>query len=295
VPDLRFCLDGLRSALHGISWDGWTAIGTIVLAVVTFATLIATIVITWKDRRRADQQAENDRKEAADREARDRADADRRLQAERDLSEQRIREEREQAAAIRRREGQRANAVMLIRQVARLKPLMGAVPGVARREALGSSPFPGGPSYPRQGDGEVLAAIEALRVGTWVEGAMLGQDDAARQAAERCRQLARLVDEAALTSGLHDRDVDSLLNFGTWVRISLRMLADNGTVPPISDESAEVPLLSAAPGTPGWIPKPLPPDWEDETRVNAPLRRSVSQRIGGGHDDGLPHDDQSGS
>jgi hypothetical protein len=82
---------------------------------------------------------------------------------------------------------------------------------------------------------------------------MLGQDDAARQAAERCRLLVRLVDEAALISGLKDRDVDSLLNFGTWVRISLRMLADDGTVPPIGDESAKVPLLGAAAGTSAWM------------------------------------------
>lgn len=278
---LKLCLDGLRAALRGISWN-WTAIGTVFLAVVTLAALVTTIVVTRQDRRRADEQAERERSEAAKREARDRADADMRLQQERDASEQRIREEREQAAKIRRREAQRAHAIELIRLVALLQPLMASVPGVAVREAAGSSPFPRGSSFTRPRDGEAWAAIESLRIGTWTEGAMLGGAGAARQAAERCRQLVRLVDEAARTTGLQDRDVDSLLNFGTWVRISLRMLAGDETVPPICGESAESPVLGQV-DLPPWVPNPLPPEWNEETAVNAPLRRSVMAHFGTGH------------
>jgi len=71
----------------------------------------------------------------------------------------------------------------------------------------------------------------------------------------------RLVDEAALTGSVPDRDVDTLLNYATWVRITLRMLVDEEAVPPIYGGSPEYPQLGLADQMPAWTPHPLPPGW----------------------------------
>jgi hypothetical protein len=110
--------------------------------------------------------------------------------------------------------------------------------------------------------------------------ALLGSGDAAEKAAERYRALVRLVDEAALTGSVPDRDVDTLLNYATWVRITLRMLVDEEAVPPIYGGSPEYPQLGLADQMSPWTPHPLPPGWDVETAVNAPLRRSTRARIG---------------
>lgn len=73
----------------------------------------------------------------------------------------------------------------------------------------------------------------------------------AEKAAERYRALVRLVDEAARTSPVPDRDIDALLNYATWVRISLRMLAVDESVPTIRGGSPEYPLLGLAAHMPG--------------------------------------------
>lgn len=282
-------VDAVRTALRGISWN-FTAIGTVLLAAATVGILIYTVMSTRRDRRDAEDRAERDRQAAEDRAerdredaknraSRDRADAERRLQEERDLSERRIREERAEAAEIRRRDAQRVNAIDLVRRVAQVQPLMANVPSLALREGAGTSPwaagaFPGGPR-----DAECRSAIESLRHGAWTEVVLLGDGDAARKAGERYRLLVRLVDQATLTAERRDRDIDTMLNYATWVRISLRMLADNETVPEIVG-GPDQPVLGMAEHMPLWAPEPRPPGWDDELEVNAPLRRSSRANFG---------------
>jgi hypothetical protein len=55
----------------------------------------------------------------------------------------------------------------------------------------------------------------------------------------------------------------------------VRMLADAEPIPPIYGGSPEYPQLGLADHMPAWTPHPLPPGWDDETAVNAPLRRST--------------------
>jgi hypothetical protein len=282
VPSIWTYVEVIRAAAVGRSWD-WTAIGTVALAVVTFATLGYTIFSTRYDRRAADNRAAHDREAAMQREARDRADAEQRLREERYVSEQRIRDERAVAAEVQRRDAQRTSAIELIRRVAALQPLMNSVPALAQREQASSArrklaELPVSPHEFR--DLECRAAIESLRLGAWTEAAMLGTGDAAVTAADRYRQLVRLVDEAALTTPHRDRDVDALLNFATWVRITLRMLADDEIIPSIYGGAAETPVLGSGDSMPAWTPSPLPPEWVDEVSVNAPLRRSATVQIG---------------
>lgn len=246
-----------------------------------------TIISTRRDRRDNQGRAEDERADAdrrlqqqredADRRAdRDRADAEERLRRERELSEQRLREERETEAESRRRDRQRENAVALIRRVSELQPRIVSICGLALRERAGISPFPGRTDpYAIQRNQETRAVIEALRHGAWTELGLLGFGEAAQKAAERYRVLVRLVDEAALTEQVTDRDVDTLLNYATWVRITLRVFAEDETIPPIYGGSPERPQLGLVDDMPSWTPHPLPPEWEDETAVNAPLRRST--------------------
>jgi len=110
---------------------------------------------------------------------------------------------------------------------------------------------------------------------------MLGSGEAAQTAADRYRQLVRLVDEAALSSDrLPGRDVDSLRHYAMWVRITLRTLAASETVPPIYGGSAQAPLLGLAEHMPAWMPNPAPDGWNDEVEVDAPLRRSAKAHVG---------------
>jgi hypothetical protein len=71
---------------------------------------------------------------------------------------------------------------------------------------------------------------------------MLGTSEAAELAAGRYRRLAWLVDEAASeSSSTQDRDIKSLKNYARWVLLSLRMLAENETVPPFSEGAPPYP------------------------------------------------------
>lgn len=260
-----------RTVTSADTWtNAWTAIGTMALAALTFATLVYTVIATTFERRQA---------------TRDRLAAEARLKDERAASEQRIRDERAHADEVRRRERQIASASGLVRRIAELQACMSVVPGSSRRARFGESGF--GPSAPQpslrvQGDERGRAAIESLRHGAWTEAAMLGAGEAAETAVERYRSLIRLVDEAALGDGsIPDRDVDTLRNYARWVRISLRMLAENETVPPIYGGSAEFPLLSLADHMPAWQPNPIPPGWDGEAEVDPPMRRSAFLRVGG--------------
>jgi len=240
-----------------------------------------TIVSTRRDRRDTEARAGRDRADAGRRAAADRADAERRLQDERDLSEQRIREECEADAEIRRRDRLRENATGLIRRISDLQPRMAAIPGLTAREGrLSFFARSSGDDSVKRSNQESRAALESLRHGAWTELAMLGPSEAAAKATERYLELVRLVDDAALRESAPDRDVDTLLNYATWVRITLRMLADDDAVPPIYGGSPDYPQLGLAEHMPAWTPHPLPPGWDHETAVNAPLRRSAHTRIG---------------
>lgn len=227
--------------------EAWTAIGTVALAAATFVALAYTIFTTRRDRRQA---------------ASDRLDAAQRLSDERDAGDRRLRQERDYAESLRRRERQADNAQVLIQRVAGLQPFLATVPGTwLRRDQLL------GPGVRYRGDEECRAAVDTLRHGAWAETAMLGRGDAAAEAAARYRSLVRLVEDLAhrhLTGPGGDRDVRALRNYARWVRISLVMLAEDGTVPPIAGGSPEVPLPGLAEDMPAWLPHPVPSGWTDE-------------------------------
>ena len=216
-------------------------------AAATFAILWYTVISTRRDRRDTEARAERDRADAERRAVSDRADAERRLREERDLSERRIRREHDEAAEIRRRDRLRENAIGLIRRVSELQPRMAALTGLTLRERMGTSAFAAQRDYDaEQYNRESRALVESVRHGAWTEVALLGPGDAADRAAERYRALVRLADEAALTGSVTDRDIDTLLNYATWVRIILRMLLDEEAVPPIYGGSPEYPQLGLA-------------------------------------------------
>jgi hypothetical protein len=96
---------------------------------------------------------------------------------------------------------------------------------------------------------------------------VLGRDDEAEEAAARYRYLVKLVEDLARKQPARPegkRDVRAVRNYARWARISLRMLADDGTVPPIHGGSAQFPVLGLAEDMPAWLPHPLPPGWVDE-------------------------------
>lgn len=253
------------AAAHGLSWN-WTAIGTVSLAGVTFVTLLFTIYQTKQERQQA---------------AADRAEADRRLADERTAGEQRIRDERTHADDIRRHERLLDSTSALIQRVAVLQPYLPTVPGTTLRGQVGATPFRGALSNSVPGDEECRGAIASLRHGAWTETSMLGGGEAAQSAADRYRRLVKLVDEAALRSTpLPDRDIDSLRHYAMWVRVTLRMLATTETVPPIYGGSADTPLLGLAEHMSAWLPNPIPDGWNDESEVDAPLRRSTKAQVG---------------
>jgi hypothetical protein len=263
VPDLSFAF--APAAAHGLSWN-WTAIGTVSLAGVTLVTLLFTIYQARKERQQA---------------AADRAAADQRLADERAAGEQRIRDERAHSDDVRRRERLLDNASALMQRVAVLQPYLPTVPGATLRGRVGTSPLRGALSNSVPGDDECRAAIASLRHGAWTEASMLGSGEAAQSAADRYRRLVRLVDETALGSArLPDRDIDSLRHYAMWVRITLRMLAASEIVPQVYGGSAESPLLGLAEHMPAWLPNPIPDGWNDETEVDAPLRRSACAQVG---------------
>lgn len=76
--------------------------------------------------------------------------------------------------------------------------------------------------------------------------------------------------------------MDTLLNYSRWVRISLRMLAENETVPPIYGGTPELPILGLADHMPAWLPHPLPPRWEEEAVIDAPTRLAAGLTPEGG-------------
>lgn len=210
-------LQAAAKAAHAAASTDWsnagTATGTIALAVVTFVTLLCTVIATTTDRKQA---------------AADRADAEKRLEDERAAGEQRIRDERAHADEVRRRDRQIANAAGLVARVAELQAFMTGVPGSSLRAER-----PSMSAHSRNmADEETLHAVSSLRHGAWTEAAMLGTSAAAEAAAERYRTLVRLVDEAARTHPFPDRDLVTLRNYARWVLISLRTLAENETVPP---------------------------------------------------------------
>jgi len=126
------------------------------------------------------------------------------------------------------------------------------------------------------GEAQLLTAVRSLRRGAWTEASMLGTSDAAKTAADRYCHLVRLVFEASGKIVLTSRDVDTLLNYSRWVRISLRMLAEDEIVPSIHGGSAESPILGLAEHMPSWLPTPIPPRWDEEETIDA-LTRSAAR------------------
>ncbi len=262
-------------AASSTDWtNGATAIGTLALAALTFVTLAFTVVATTLERRQA---------------ARDRVAAEKRLEDERAAGEQRVRDERAHADEVRRRDRQVANVSVLVARVAELQAFMTGVPGSALRAGWAR---PSMSAHSRSmADEEALHAISSLRHGAWTEAAMLGTGEAAEAAADRCRTLVRLVDEAARLHPFPDRDLDTLRNYARWVLISLRTLAEDETVPPIYGGSPERPLLGLAEHMPAWLPNPIPAGWNDIAEADPPVHRSAHLNVGTG---GVPAEQPSG-
>ena len=118
-----------------------------------------------------------------------------------------------------------------------------------------------------------------------MEASLLGTSDAAKTAADRYYHLVQLVYEASNKVNTSSRDVETLLNYSRWVRISLRMLTDNETVPSIYGGSPEFPVLGLADHMPAWLPHPLPPMWGDEASADAPTRLVAGLTSEGGPDE----------
>jgi hypothetical protein len=257
-------LDAPRTApaTGGINWDALTAIGTLALAVVTLLTLAYAIWTTRRERRQA---------------ASDREDAEKRLEAERMAGDQRLRSQQDHEAKMRRRDRQIANVAALVARVADIRAHLSDVPGIYSRAgfaSIGTSITAHHPSDP-----ETLAAISSLEHGAWAEAAMLGTSEAAEKAAGRYRTLARLVDEAASEfSSAYDRDLKSLRNYARWVLLSLRMLAEDETVPPFSEGAPPYPMLGLGDGMPVWRPDPIPVRW-DAPEVDVPVPVSSGFRV----------------
>jgi hypothetical protein len=239
-------------------------VGTVSLAVLTFVTLLYTIIATTLERRQA---------------ATDRTTAEEHLKAEREAGEQRIRDERAHADEVRRRERQATRVVALISYIADLQPFMNVLPAASSHIRI-SGRFPD--HLQEMGERELITAIRSLRRGAWAEASLLGTSDAAKAAADRYYQLVRLVYKAIGTVTTPSRDVNTLLNYSRWVRISLRMLAENETVPPIYGGSPELPILGLPDHMPAWLPHPLPPTWEEEAVVDAPTRLAAGLISEGG-------------
>jgi len=215
----------------------WTAVGTLALAAVTFVALFVTIVVTREDRKRADRN----------------------LTCERRLAEVRLKQERDHAERIRRRERQADNVRALLQRMAVLQPCLGTVPGVEAR--IGPSNL----IIPRQSDEECREAMASLTHGALAEVPLLGADNAAQEAAARYRFFVGLVRAAAKdNSSDRERLAGTLRSYARWLKISLRMLAENQTVPMIQDGSTEYPVLGVPDDMPQWQPSPIPPGWHEE-------------------------------
>lgn len=225
----------------GVSSGAWTAVGTIALAVATVVAVVINIVITAQDRRRA----------AANLDA-ERARADALLKAERDHAEQ-----------VRRRERQADNARVLLQRIAALQPCLPTVPGTWTRHTFPQAEYQ--PYTHHHGDEACREAIKSLQHGAFAEAPLLGQGEAAQTAADRYRRLVQLVFTAANDNHLdEERSASTLRSYARWVRISLRMLAESETVPPIHGGSPEYPQLGLPEHVPVWQPNPAPPGWNEE-------------------------------
>jgi hypothetical protein len=98
---------------------------------------------------------------------------------------------------------------------------------------------------------------------------MLGEGEAAIAAADRYRFLAQLIVTIGNDNGSSKGQVAGILRrYARWVRISLRMLAENQTVPTIHGGSPEYPVLGMSEGMPLWEPNPIPPGWNEESDVD---------------------------
>ena len=229
-----------------MSSGAWTAVGTIFLAVVTLATVVTTLVITMQDRRRSVTA----------------------LTEERVLADARLREERDHAEEVRRRERQADNARVLIQRVAALQPYLDTVPGTLTRHVFPQAKYQ--PFTHHHGDEECREAIYSLQQGAFSEAPLLAPGEAAQAAADRYRRLVKLVHDAAKDNNANEeRQAATLRAYARWVRISLRTLAEDGTVPPINGGSPEYPLLDLPDRMPTWCPNPGPPGWNDELDAEA--------------------------
>jgi hypothetical protein len=252
---MLIALYAARTTASGISWN-WTAIGTVALALATFAALGYTILATRRDRAQA---------------ARDRAEAEKNLREERAAGNGRLQAEQAHDADMRRRDRQIANAAALVARVAEIRSHMDGVPNAYLRASFSS--LGGSPVARRLDEPETLAAIASLKHGAWAEAAMLGTGKAAEVAAGRYRRLADLVDDAASEgSSTQDRDIRSLKNYARWVLITLRMLAENETVPPFTEGARAYPSLGDEEVKRAWRPDPIPAQWESpEVDVPVPV------------------------
>ena len=256
---MLIALHAAKVTSSSISWN-WTAIGTVALAVLTFATLLYTVLATRRDRAQAKA---------------DRQDAEKRLDAERKAGDERVEAERKYAEKVRRRDRQIANVAALAGRVAGTQAHLAAIPGAVHRIGQGG-----------QTTKDALAAIWSLRLGAWTEAAMLGTDKTAEAAADRYRALVALLGEASnaqLANRYPERDMDTLRNYVRWVLISLSNLAEDETVPTLAPGFPEIPLLGLAEDMPAWLPDPIPAEWDDMARADVPVRKSPQGMFGGGH------------
>jgi hypothetical protein len=208
------------------------------------------------EQERHDKEISEERRLADERLAKQLAHSDAQLAEERAHSAAQLREERDHAEEVRRRERQADNARILLQRVVELQPYLDTIPGMS----IGYRPGDSAEVIEERG-----AAVQSLRHGAMAEVPLLSADGEAKIVAERYRQLVQLIHAVANDNG-SDRGwlASTLKAYARWVRITLRMLAENQTVPPIHGGSPEIPLLGIPADQPIWQPNPIPPGWNDE-------------------------------
>lgn len=258
--------------------DQWTAYGTVALAAVTVATLVATLWLAHRDRKDAAARLAEEQARART----DRAEAEQRLREEREEGDRRIREEREAVENRQLRERQIANAAALLHRIADLQPYLANVPVLA---SLNSRPR----VSPEFADREALDAIIRLRHGAQAEAYALHNPRAAGLYrayvqlvvaakvgawAEQLRDVEQS-DRNELLRTLAKRISGDLRRFSLYVQLWLEALIEGREIPEdvlgpfASTGSPSLPVLGRPPADRSlWNPQSVPPLWFEHLQLD---------------------------
>ena len=294
------------------TWTIVLAVATLVLAVATLGLVVVTVWLTHTDRKRADEERKTDRKQAvedrdndraqavADRDeerklaaktlADERALADKRLADEREASDGRMREQLAAVEAQAARARQIDNAISLLARLAKIDPQLNEVANTATASYSPLIPQVNG----------AMDAIAMMKEGVMSEAIALNDETGSRLYTQFVQLLVDAVSTdwlQAATSGAGDlsgspaesrreaaiaalkRTEIDLCRFSRYVRLSLRQLITEGSIP--DDNLTALPILARAwHDRAVWTPSTLPPGWDEATQLDArdPQYRPPHQR-----------------